>query len=162
MTFTVEDGSIVDGANSFVSVADADSYHSTRGNASWTGTDAVKEAALVRATDYIQQKYNGAWKGCLVSYSQPLDWPRSGITGVDEDAIPQRLKSAVCELALEALSATLNPSLERGGAIKREKIDVIEVEYMDSAIGSTKRPAVDGFLSPYLSGSGINVPVVRV
>ena len=43
MTLTVETGAIVANANSYVSIADCDSYHTLMGNATWTGTDAVKE-----------------------------------------------------------------------------------------------------------------------
>jgi hypothetical protein len=162
MAFVVEDGSIVANANSFVSVAEANAYHTDRGNSVWTGDDAVKQAALIKATDFIQQKYGCQWKGYKVDpIRQPLDWPRAGIDYVDYQTIPEKLKNAVCELALEALSEELNPSLERGGAVKREKVDVVEVEYMDSASSTTKRPAIDGMLREYLSRSGFNIPVVR-
>lgn len=164
MAFTVETGSIVAGANSYVSVADADTYHADRGNAGWTGDNAVKQAALVKATDYIEQQYAELWKGQLVDEQQPLSWPRAGVSAIAEDEIPTKLKQAVCILALEALAADLNPALARGGAVKREKVDVIEVEYMDGASARTVRPAVDGLLRGLLSvsGSGINGKAVRV
>ena len=112
------------------------------------------------------QKYYGQWKGDLVQYNQPLDWPRQGICDgrlvVQYNEIPQRLKNAVSELSLEALNGTLNPTLERGGMVKREKVDVIEVEYMDGASSTTRRPAIDGMLKPYLGSGGINVKAVRV
>lgn len=38
------------------SVADADSYHQTRGNTGWTGEDAAKQAALIRASAYIEKE----------------------------------------------------------------------------------------------------------
>ncbi|PSL23472.1 DnaT-like ssDNA-binding protein [Dyadobacter jiangsuensis] len=160
MTLTVEDGSIVEGANSLVDLDFANSYHSDRNNTGWTGTDAVKQAALIRATDYLQEKYS--WKGCLVEADQPLNWPRSGIQNVANNIIPNAVKQAVCVLALEALTATLNPSISPNGQTKFKKVDVIEVEYFASPFTSTKRPAVDGLLRPYLSGNGINVPTVRV
>ena len=162
MAFTVEDGSIVSGANSYLSVADADTYHSDRGNAAWTGTTAVKQAALIKATDYIEQKYAGRWQGSYTDDDQELEWPRSGLCYPDEDVIPKELKNAVAILALEALSDDLNPALDRGGAIKREKVDVIETEYMSWAPSVTARPAVDGLLRRFMAGSAINVPLVRV
>ena len=167
MAFAVEDGTIVTGANSFVTVAYADTYHGDRGNTAWTGTDAVKEAALIKATDYIEQVYQSRWVGYLVDSDQPLSWPRTynihGSFHVDFDIsgdIPDRLKQAVCILALEALSDDLNPVLDR--AVKREKVDVIEVEYMDHASERKKRPAIDGLLRAYLRGGTMSVPAVRV
>lgn len=162
MTFTVEDGSGVTDANSYLSIAGADAFHSDRGNAAWTGTDAVKQVALIKATDYITQTFDGRWAGCMVAEDQSLAWPRAGVDYVDNDVIPKALKQAVAILALEALSDDLNPNLERGNAIKREKVDVIETEYYDWAPSTTVRPAINGLLSRYLTGSGINASVVRV
>lgn len=162
MAFTVEDGSVVSGANSYLSVADADTYHSDRGNSLWTGATAVKQAALIRATDYIEQKYTGRWIGELVEHDQALQWPRSGFDEPDYNELPTQLKQAVALLALEALSADLNPALDRGGMVKREKVDVIETEYMDGALPGKKRPAIDGLLRRFLTGSSLNVPTVRV
>jgi len=163
----VEDGTIVNDANSYVTVSYADSFHNDRANSSWTGTDAVKEAALIKATDYIEQVYEGRWVGYLVDNDQPLSWPRTynvnGSVYVDYDIsgdIPKRLKQAVCILALESLSGELNPVLDR--AVKREKVDVIEVEYMDGASDGKRRPAITGLLRPYLKGSAWNAPAVRV
>lgn len=160
MAFTVETGSIVAGANSYVPVAYADAYHSDRGNAAWTGADAVKEAALIKATDYIEQIYAERWGGGLVLLDQPLSWPRVGFWEPDSTEIPDRLKQAVCILALEALTDDLNPVQDR--AVKREKVDVIEVEYMDNAAERKRRPAIDGLLRPYLVGGRFNAKVVRV
>ncbi len=156
MAFTVEDGTIVAGANSYVTVAYADTYNTDRGNAAWTGDDAVKEAALIKATDYIEQKYAGRWISTPQSETQDLSWPRTFDAGV----IPDRLMQAVCVLALESLSDDLNPVQDR--AVKREKVDVIEVEYMDTAQNGKTRPAVDGLLRPYVSGSSLNARAVRV
>ena len=162
MAFTVEDGTNVAGANSYLSVGDADTYHDDRGNSLWAGADSVKEAALIKATDYLSQRYGARWKYDKTNDSQALDWPRDGFSDVASNEIPQQLKDATALLALEALSTDLNPSLSRGGAVKREKVDVIEVEYMDGASSQTARPAIDGLLHSFISGSGFNVKVVRV
>ncbi len=156
MAFTVEDGTGVDGANSYVTVAEADTYHSDRANAAWTGEDAAKQAALIKATDYIEQNYQGRWLGTEDSTTQPLSFPRT----IDSGVIPDRLKQAVCVLALESLSNELNPVLDR--AVKREKVDVIEVEYMDNAKAGKSRPAIDGLLRPFIGGSVYNARSVRV
>lgn len=150
MALSIEDGTIIAGAESYVSAAECTTYHAARGNAAWTGTDAVKEAALLKAAQYLDGHYCNRFKG---SKYQPLDqtmqWPRVGvfIDGhlLDAYTIPQRLKDAQCELALIALSADLAPSVSAG--IKREKVDVLETEYFAGApVGTTVYTAVNNLL----------------
>lgn len=159
MAFIVETGDIVPGANSYVSVDFADAYHSDRGNESWSDlTTEEKQYALVRATDYLDQAYAGRWKGEPLTDTQALAWPREVV------GIPDKLKQACCQLALEALGGDLNPT--QGQTVKREKVDVIEVEYMTGQEGGrtgTRRPAIDQLLYGLITGgSALNAKVVRV
>ena len=149
-----------DVANSYVDVAYADAYHDLRGNALWAGSDAVKQAALVRATDYLEQGYVGRFIGIQLTVPG-LSWPRY-VMPHNIDGIPENLKKATCELALEAFSKPLNPVTGGDRAVIREKVDVVEVEYSDKGIERTSRPAVVGYLSALISGSALNRPVVRV
>lgn len=161
MVFVVENGSGLPDANSYVSVIEADAYHADRGNTAWTGADAVKQTALVRATDYIEQIYSERWQGAPMSMSQALVWPRGGVANTPSDIVPVRLKQAVCQLALEAVSGIdLNPTLDR--AVKKEKVGPLETEYMDNASVGEVRPAIDGLLRALLRGVGLNGRVVRV
>lgn len=131
---------IVVGTDTYLSVADADTYWTNRNNSVWgAATTAAKEAALREATKYVDGAFN------FIGYqiiTNVLAWPRDAAQVTegnfagkvyDNTTIPPQVKDAVAELALEALSADLAPTLARGGAIKREKVDVIEVEYMDFA-----------------------------
>jgi hypothetical protein len=61
----VEDGSGIVGANSFATVAEADTYFADRGgNTVWDAlADADKEAALIVATDYIEKKFGTRFQG---------------------------------------------------------------------------------------------------
>ena len=53
MTLVIEDGTGKSNAESYISVADADTYHSNRGNTDWAAlTTAEKERLLRIATDY--------------------------------------------------------------------------------------------------------------
>jgi hypothetical protein len=163
MAFVVENGTGSPDANSYVSTAEADSFHADRGNASWTGSDTVKQAALIKATDYLEQTYGMRWMGVPLNDVQALGWPRT-----TQDGIPRALKQAACILALEAITGTeLNPT--QGRAIKRDKTDVLETEYMDNAAPGDQRPAIDGLLAGagLITGSGrygmpSNGRVVRV
>lgn len=152
MAIVVEDGTGVAGAETFISVTDADTYHINRTATAWTdATTEAKESALRKSKDYLEGKYRLRWKGTRATQGQPLSWPRTGVYDQDgyliaSTTIPQALKDAQAEAALRALSADLQPDLERGGAVKREKVDVIEVEYFGAAAGETLRPTVDRLL----------------
>jgi hypothetical protein len=63
MTIIVEDGSGIIGANSYASVAYADSYFTLRGITTWTGANSLKEAALIKATDYIDLRFRRRFIG---------------------------------------------------------------------------------------------------
>jgi phage gp36-like protein len=174
MSLTIETGAIVTGANSYISAADATTYHSARGNTAWTGTDAVKEAALLRAVAYLDGNYRKRWKGVKVRpvptdslAEQPLEWPRydvqlDGYTANNDgyligwvfpfDQIPQRLKDAQCELALRALAGDL--AADRATGIKREKVDVIETEYTTGSGSRAVYQIVDDLISDYLQPTG--------
>ncbi|MDA3971344.1 MAG: hypothetical protein PF442_08330, partial [Desulfobulbaceae bacterium] len=155
MTLTIEDGTQVDGALSYISATDADTFHTARGNAAWTGTDAVKEAALIKACVYLDGHYRARWKGQKVApISQPMEWPRVGVKVIDGGqiyydvpasfydseysgyigitTIPQRVKDAACELALRALSGEL--AADGDASIGRKKIDVIDTEYRNGVL----------------------------
>jgi hypothetical protein len=175
VALTVEDGTIVTGAESYISASDATTYHTNRGNTAWTGTDAVKEAALRRAAAYLDGHYRKRWKGARVyPLTQAMEWPRAGVEVVDEQVyydtppsfydseysgflaittIPQRLKDAQCELALRALSGPLADDLS--ASVRREKVDVLETEYAPGAKpGQIEYQIVDQLLSDFLKPSG--------
>lgn len=154
MALIIEDGTIVAGAESYVTAAEATTYHTARGNAAWTGTDTVKEAALLKAAAYLDGHYCNRFKGSKYQpLEQTMQWPRAGvfIDGhlLDAYTIPQRLKDAQCELALIALSADLAPPVAAG--VKREKVDVLETEYFAGApAGTTVYTVVNNLLADYL------------
>ena len=162
MTITV-------GTDTYLSVAGADTYWAARNNTTWSGsTTAEKEAALIEATQYIDGNY--LFIGELTSLTQSLAFPRNGVyitTGnfagadYDSDEIPPQIEKATAELALEALSARLVPVLERGGLIKKEKVDVIEVEYLDFAPAQKTFEFVTSILRPLLRNGG-QTKLVRV
>ena len=157
MSLVVETGQIISGAESYVSAADATTYHTNRGNTAWTGTDAVKEAALRKAAAYLDGHYRNRWKGCRVqTLIQPLEWPRESVVvqggyTFPSNSIPQRLKDAQCELALRALSGDL--ATDAASNVKREKIDVIETEYFAGTTNQVVYTAVEQLISDYLKNS---------
>lgn len=168
MTLIVEDGTIVPAAESYASAADADAYHTSRGNAGWAGTTDAKESALRRAADYLQSVYHGAWRGWRTDSGQSLDWPRQLVpiddapftpSYINMHTIPPEVKRAQMLLALYALTADLNPNLTR--ATKSETVGDIAVVYDDASPEGTRYNAVDAMLSKLIHGSGIMVKLER-
>lgn len=153
MALEVEDGTGKDDAESYVSTADCDAYHTAMGN-DWTGTDAVKEAALRKATQYIDARYT--FRGEPVSEDQALSWPLQDI-----DWPVKALTQATCELALKALSGDLYADVE-AGEVQSETVGPISVTYSRVSNGGQKRYAlVDDLLAPYLRGSRYQAHIVR-
>ena len=174
MALIIEDGSVVPGAESYATVAEADTYHANRGNASWTGTDVVKEAALRKAATYLDGEYRRRWKGYRVQpLAQVMEWPRVSVKPGDGDdyfssydhdgylgplclpsnTIPQRLKDAQCELALRAIAGELAPDTQ--GKVRRETVDVLTTEWFEGSDPSvTTYRIVEQLLSDLLRPKG--------
>lgn len=150
MPFVVESGAGLSNANSYVSVADADDYHTLRNNTGWDSlSDEVKQASLLYATSHIDARYS--WPGYVGNVNQSLGWPRTSAydkEGRILSSVPQKLKDAVCELALiHATTEAINSTFERGGAIKAEQVGPVSVEYFDGAPSGVTYPFLDGMLS---------------
>ena len=163
MALIVEDGTIVTGAESYISVADADTYFTARANAAWDAlADADKEAALRKATDYMTGRYGLRWKGDRVSELQALDWPRSSAYAngflIDSGSVPVAIQRACAELAVRASADDLAPDV--GAQVKQEVVGPISVTYADGARQDTRYALVDSMLAAYLKGAG-QIPVVR-
>ena len=163
MALIVEDGTGVAGADGYVTVDYADTYFSQLARADWAVYPlASKQAALRKGAAYLGMVYAGRWKGSRVSSIQPLDWPRTGVEltlgntpyTLPSDVIPAAILIAQCELASTAMTAELIPSDPGGVRVKRQKVDVLEIEYADSSSFQTaKYPAIDMRVAPYLSDS---------
>lgn len=165
MSLIVENGTVVAGAESYLAVTDADTYHANRGSAAWAAlTTTAKEQALRQATDYMVEVYRHAWTGYRFTATQALDWPRSyvpipdAVSGygpyeamVAPNIVPTEVKNACAILALKASAGDLMPDLAQNKI--RQKIGPLEVEY-DRYSPQTKRYlSVDQLLAPYLTGS---------
>lgn len=161
MALVLEDGSGVDGANTYALEADADAYFDMRGTTAWTDSAGDKEGALVRGTAAIDATYRARFGGYKTNgRTQALQWPRTGVYDAEglpiaSDEIPQEIIDATCEAALRELTSpgSMMPDLERDGAIKRIKADVVEIEYAGNASATTTFSLIDGILSGLLGSS---------
>ncbi len=154
----VEDGTVVTGANSFVTAAFVLAYLTDRNVGTvWDSADGdVQNAAVLRAADYLKNEQRFDYRGSKLTYLQSMPWPRQGASErrgpvIPSNAVPWRMQHAQAELAGRFLSGTdLQPDLERGGKVKTETVDVITTTYMDDAPGETLLQSVMGILNPLL------------
>jgi hypothetical protein len=163
MSLIVEDGSGLPDAESYASVNTADAYHANFNNAAWTAAStAVKEAALRRATQYLDSRYK--FLGYRLHYNQALMWPRSGIwlEGVYLLWPVNRMVQATCELALRALSTTLAQDTPDQVQIENT-VGPITVRYSPSNLaGQVRFAVVDDLLRPFVSaGVGSSIRLER-
>ena len=134
MALIVETGAGVAGANSYISLADAQAFLTSRGL-----NVTLSEGQLLQAMDAMALLN---WKGYKVNESFPLDWPRSGVVDRDGftvgfDSIPAKLSTGQVWLAYHIASgAGLNKPSKI--AYKKERVEgAIDVEY---AVGNTSTP----------------------
>ena len=157
-TIIVENGTVVAGANSYVSEADLTAYASDRGLTLTAATDVL----IIKAMDYIESL---PFIGDKHTEAQPLQWPRDEVYidryYIERETIPKELKNGVYTAAL-AIDAELDPLRIIERATKREKVDVIEVEYMDSAASQTIVRTISAALYKILVPGGHGSSAFRV
>lgn len=129
MTFLVQDaGGTVVGANAYVTVAEFQAYHADRENPLVGFTSDQMESAIVRATDYLDQRFR--FVGQRTNVRQRTAWPRLDAEDRDENLrtdVPHEIKEACAEYALIALTQELNPAPTRDatGRVVLEKSETV-------------------------------------
>lgn len=165
MALIIEDGTGKADATSYVTADEARAYAAARG-VTLDADDAVVEPLLVQAMDYLESmSYKGHRTFPAV---QALSWPRTCVV-IDgaklpvsgTGSIPRQLKAAQMQLSIEASTGIdLMPTTD-GRVVKREKVDVIETEYMtntDLGVGGLPGPSfakVDALLAGLLATGGM-------
>lgn len=116
MTLVIEDGIGKADAQAYADAATVTAYHAARANAAWTGTDAAKEAAILRAMVFLDAMN---WHGYAANAGQALQWPRACMEdrngrAIASNVIPSPVVHALAELALREL-ASPGATLPDGG-----------------------------------------------
>lgn len=161
-TIIVEDGSIVANANSYVTTAEFTQYCADR-NITISGTYGDESQLLILAMDYFEQQ---PFKGIKYIETQPLQFPRSDlfIDGylTDSDQIPALVKNAQIAIGV-AIMAGNDPVSTVDRAVKREKVDVLEVEYIDNASFSVVIRSIGNAMRKLVTSSsmGNNITTIR-
>lgn len=154
-TFTVEDGTGLSAANSYVSVADADDYFTPDLNfaTAWAAlTTQQKQHSLAWASRLLDQKTD--WRGVRVDEDSGLRWPRSYVQDRDDqlvadNVVPRPVKDATCELAkyLQENDLTTGADVDN---IRKVVVDVIEIEFQEG----TSQTGIPTILNAILTGLG--------
>lgn len=163
-TIVVEDGTVVSGANSFVSVAEFISFASNRGIDIDT-TDDDPDVLLIKAMDDLVSK-ESQFKGSRVDEDQTLPFPREDVwmygyellpteltDGTDQYPIPQELKNAQMQIALY-LKAGIDLAPITNNNLKRKKTGPLEREYFQGG-SQPYLKQLDTWLAPLLKSVGI-------
>lgn len=152
MALVVEDGTGLSTAESYISVADADTYIAAYKGANTTWDDATegaKEIAARQATQYLDGVYN--WKGEILLSTQALDWPRQNVydeLGEEITGIPVCLEQACATtMFLIVTGEELTANVGRDDQVKRKKIDIIETEWESGASQQPTFPEIGRLLS---------------
>lgn len=154
MAIVVEDGTIVAGANSYVSEAEVTAYATERG-ITLTATASV---LIYKAMDYFESL---DFIGEIYQETQPLQWPRvQGVIDgyeIDYNEIPNEVKQAQLAICI-AIDEGYGPLQNVDRKVSREKVDVIEVEYSAGSMASTFSPTIQAKLRKLIkSGGGTRV-----
>lgn len=180
MALEVEDGTAKANAESYISVTDATTYHANRGNAAWSGlaSDAQREQALRKATDFMLSEYRSRWAGSRLTATQALDWPRAYVPREDyyntgtvppdsidsqyyypSNIVPTEVARACAELALRSISGALAPDQTRKTV--REKLGPMEVTYSEGAAQDAFYKAIEDMLAPMFRNNSSQLSLVR-
>lgn len=138
MALVVEDGTGMANADSYVSLADAESYFAAMPpsvTTAWTSlaTDAEKENLLRYATRVLDQK--ARFKGARTVKTSSLRWPRTGAIDCDgvlvgSNVLPRPIVSAVCEIALWCAAPGQGPNtVSSKQGIESITADVVSVTF---------------------------------
>jgi len=172
MALQVEDGTGLADAESYLSIADADTYLTANKLATDTSliawnaaVEGTQEIWLRQATQYADARYDGNWRGYACTTTQALAWPRALAADnegsyYDTDEVPQRLKDAIAELSLRLAGGdTLFADQTKPGTIKSKRIKAavidVAIEYQGGLNPTKKYPLVEALMRPLISVTSV-------
>lgn len=133
MAVIVENGSIVENANSYISIVELQSYASDRNISLGSDTSAIN-AMVIQATDYLESLQDD-FVGEIFDVNQELSWPRQGVEFRDQDisgTIPKILKKACMQLSIDIFNGITFNQTADGRFILEESAGPLRVRYADT------------------------------
>lgn len=168
MALTVEDGSGIPGAESYVDVAVLQAFAAARGY-SLPADVATLEQVLRLGTEFIEtywKQFKGDRKADPVD--QGLQWPRINVVidgfTVSDTTMPVPLLNATAHAAYEITLGNEPLPSSIGRLVKFTKIGPIEKEFFggDSVAPQARLRRVEAFLEPILTRSGLAIASQRI
>ena len=173
ITLTKEDGTGLANANSYEDDAGASAYMEQTGHkAVWRAFSASqRNAALIVATQFMDQKYNARWLGILAEATedtQALNWPRDDLflpsgAVLPSDPIPVEIAQGCAEYALIDAGGGINPDPTydaSGRSVKITEVLVVgavgkktEFDGGTAPVTNRRYPAAEGVLRKWLTPS---------
>jgi hypothetical protein len=162
----VENGTIVSGANSYVTMAEYIAYAASL-NIIVTDTQ-IFQTQIISAAQFIDG-LESVLKGDTTKKTQPMAYPRSGLTDIanwswDSTEIPTTVKQAQMSLAIDIQAGEdlWNLSQSSATGIKKEEVmGAVSVEYAVADTGRVSRNSRSGsLLSLLMKFNGLGVPLV--
>lgn len=150
---------LLKGTNSYLDNSDADTYFADAlHSAVWdAATEANQNKALVTATRMLDRQ---RWEGAKTGDPQALQFPRTGLTDRDGNAVssvtvPADVESATAELALALLTdADVQTTANSGSNVEEVDAKGVSVTFFrtDSTIAPRFPAIVDELIAAFLVG----------
>ena len=156
---------VIVGTDSYATEAELLAYATARG----ITISGDQSQLLIKAMDWLE---SNMFDGAKRDYTQTLKWPRYSSSNygdfndpwieypLDSNNVPLNIKNAQIAAAL-IYDAGGDPIGAISRTVKREKVDVLEVEYSDNAAAVTLYPILTSLLAPFMSSNGTSFKVSR-
>ena len=170
MSLIVEDGTGLAYAESYLSIEDASAYAKAHGSSFPINASDEAEAALRRATAWVDAKYRNSFPGYRTNgRSQALQWPRLcayDVEGelIESNVIPDEIINATAEAAIREYVSpfSLAPDLAKEDYIRQLSAGPVSITFSDAPSQNTTYQVIDQILSTLInSGSIYSGSVVR-
>lgn len=172
----LENGNGLASADAYASRAAVLAYWADRADTTFsTAAAEAQDAAIRRATQFLDVQWGDRFKGERLVEDQALEWPRVGVTtreGWAVEGVPPQVVKATAELAKIALDGPLAGAGAAAPApsqasISSMKAGSVELTYATAAKSRLETDHADkffliaGLLRPILKGSGLNRGLAR-
>lgn len=164
----VEDGTGIAGADSFATEAAFEAFCEANG---LTATGDI-EGALVRGSRWLDGEFGARYPGTRThGRDQGLGWPRTDACDregneIPDDVVPKEIIEAAILAAIREIASqgSLAPDVAGGGAVRREKLGSMEVEYANAdgrRAAGPRFPEIEGLLAGLIKPRSLSFRVVR-
>lgn len=156
----VEDGTIVENANTYGTLEEVRAFALARG-VSLSATDSVLDSQMIKAVDYLESK-RARYQGNKINASQALQFPRSGVVidGFDiaAESTPALLKPAQFQLVMQIHAGVDLMPTSTGPFVVEDTVGPLTTKYSDKVNVNAlpEIPAVDVLLEPLFANVGIS------